>query len=104
MGISWADRVKNEEMYAVKEDRTKADAKKKRNANRIGYILRRNCLLKHVIERRLEERKEVAGKLGRRRKQLLDDFAETRDTENCNRKHQMALCGESALEEAVDLS
>jgi len=34
--------------------------------------LRRNCLLKHVIERKREGRIEVTGGRGRRRKQLLD--------------------------------
>jgi len=37
-------------------------------------ILHRNCLLKHVIERRIEE----TIKWGRRRKQLLDDVKEKR--------------------------
>jgi hypothetical protein len=32
---------------------------KRRKANWIGHILRRNCLLKHVIEGKLEGRKEV---------------------------------------------
>jgi len=36
--------------------------------------LRRNCLLKHVIEGRIE----WTGRQGRRRKQLLDDLKETR--------------------------
>jgi hypothetical protein len=39
-----------------------------------GDILRRNCLLKHVIEVKIEERRR-----GRReRKQLLDDVKEKR--------------------------
>jgi hypothetical protein len=41
--------------------------RKKRKANRVGYVLRRNCLLKHVIEGRIEGRKEVAGRRERRR-------------------------------------
>jgi hypothetical protein len=43
-------------------------------ANWIGHILRRNCLLKHVIEGKLEGRIQVTGRRGRRRKQLLDDL------------------------------
>jgi hypothetical protein len=42
----------------------------------IGHILRRNCLLKHVIEGKLEGRIEMTGRRGRRRKQLLDDLKE----------------------------
>jgi hypothetical protein len=48
--------------------RTKADL--------IGHILRRNCFLKQVIEGKIEERREVTGKRGRRCKQLLDDLKE----------------------------
>jgi hypothetical protein len=40
--------------------------------------LRRNCLLKHVIEGKLEGRVEMMGRRGRRRKQLLDDLEEKR--------------------------
>ena len=45
---------------------------------RIGHSWRRNCLLKHVIEGKIEGRIEVTGRLGRRREQLLDDVKETR--------------------------
>jgi hypothetical protein len=37
-----------------------------------------NCLLKHVIEGKIESRVEVTGGRGRIRKQLLDDFKEKR--------------------------
>jgi hypothetical protein len=40
--------------------------------------LRRNCLLKHVIEEKLEGRIKMMWRLGRRRKQLLDDLKEKR--------------------------
>jgi hypothetical protein len=40
--------------------------------------LRRNCLLKHVIEGKLEGRIEMTWRRGRRRKQLLDDLKEKR--------------------------
>jgi hypothetical protein len=49
---------------------------KRRKANYICHILRRNCLLKHVIERKREGIIEVTGGRGRRRKQLLDDLKE----------------------------
>jgi hypothetical protein len=44
----------------------------------MGHILRRNCLLKRVIERKIEGRIEVTGRRGRRRKQLLDNLKEKR--------------------------
>jgi hypothetical protein len=39
----------------------------------------RNCLLKHVIEGKIEGRIEVTGKRRRRRKQLLEDLEERRE-------------------------
>jgi hypothetical protein len=47
-------------------------------ANWIGHILRRNCFLKQVIERKVEGRIEVPGRRGRRCKQLLDERSEKR--------------------------
>jgi hypothetical protein len=44
--------------------------------NRMGHILPRNCLLKHVIEENIERRIEVTEKRGKRRKHLLDDLKE----------------------------
>jgi hypothetical protein len=62
----------------VKEDRNILHTIKRRKANWIGHILRRNCLLKHVIEEKLKWRIEVMWRRGRRRKQLLDDLKEKR--------------------------
>jgi hypothetical protein len=62
----------------VKEERNIVHTIKRRKANWIGHILRRNCLLKHVIEGELEGRIEMTGRRGRRRKQLLDDLKEKR--------------------------
>jgi hypothetical protein len=73
--ISWTDRVRNEEvLHIVKEERNILHTIKRRKANWIRHILRRNCLLKHVIEGKLEGRIEMTGRRGRRRKQLLDDL------------------------------
>jgi hypothetical protein len=48
--ISWTGRVRNEEvLHRVKEERNILHTIKRRKANSIGHILRRNCLLKHVI-------------------------------------------------------
>jgi hypothetical protein len=48
---------------------------KRRKANWICHILLRNCLIKHVIEGKLEGRLEMTGI---RCKQVLDDLKEKR--------------------------
>jgi hypothetical protein len=55
---------------------------RKRKANLIGHILRRNCLLKEVIEGKIQGQKEVTRRRGRRRKKLLDDFGNRRGYSN----------------------
>jgi hypothetical protein len=75
----WTDRVRNEEvLHRVKEERNIVRTIKRRKANWIGHILRRNCLLKHAVEGKLEGRIEMTGRRGRRRKQLLNDLKEKR--------------------------
>ena len=51
---------------------------RKREANWIGHILRRNCLLKQVIEGKIKGEIEVTRRQGRRRKKLLDDLKDRR--------------------------
>ena len=50
----------------------------RRKANWIGHILRRNCLLKRVIEGKIKGEMEVTRRRGRRRKKLLDDTKDRR--------------------------
>jgi len=53
--ISWTDHVRNEGvLLRVDEQRNSLHAIRKRKANWIGHILRRNCLLKQVIERKIK--------------------------------------------------
>jgi len=52
---------------------------RKRKANWNGNILRRNCLLKQVIEGKIKGEMEVATRRGRRRKKLLDDLKDRRE-------------------------
>jgi hypothetical protein len=61
--IKWTDRVRNEEiLQRVKENRNILHTINRRKANWIGHILRRNCLLKHVIEGKIEVSIEVTGR------------------------------------------
>ena len=58
--ISWTDHVRNEEvLLRVNEQRNILHEIRKRKANLIGHILRRNCLLKQVIEGKIEGEMEV---------------------------------------------
>ena len=52
--FSWADRVENEELRDVKEKKNILQTIKRRKAKGIGHILRKNCLIKHVIEEKIE--------------------------------------------------
>ena len=74
--IRWTDRVRNKELFnRVKEERNIVQTTKRKKAKGIGHILYRNCLLKHVIEGKIE----VKERRGRICKQLLDDVKETRE-------------------------
>jgi hypothetical protein len=73
--ISRMDRVNNEAvLHRVKEERNILHAIRRRKANWIGHISRRNCLLKHIIQGNIMRTRWRE----RRRKQLLDDLKETR--------------------------
>jgi hypothetical protein len=77
--ISWTDHVRNEEvLLRVSEQRNILHEMRKWKANWIGHILRRNCLLKEVIEGKIKGRIEVTRRLGRRRKKMLDDLGDRR--------------------------
>jgi hypothetical protein len=76
--ISWTDCVRNEEvLQRVKEKRNILYTVKRRKANWLGHILRRNCLLQQVIEGKIKGQIEVTRRR-RRRKKLLDDLRDRR--------------------------
>ena len=71
--------MRNEEvLLRVNEQRNILHEIRKRKANWFGHILRRNCLLKQVIERKMKREIEVARRRGRRRKKLLGDLKDMR--------------------------
>ena len=75
--------MRNEEaLNRAEEERNTLHTMKRRKANCIGHILCRNCLLN-----RKRVGIEVTVRLGRRRKQLLDDLKETSDIGSGRRKH-----------------
>jgi hypothetical protein len=55
--------MRNEEvLLRVKEQRNILHEISKRKANWVGYILRRNCLLQQVIERKIKGGIQVTGR------------------------------------------
>ena len=77
--ISLTDHVRNEEvLLRVREQRNILHEIRKRKANWIGHILRRNCLLQWVMEGKIKGGIEVTGRRGRRSRKLLDDLKERR--------------------------
>ena len=75
--LDWS--VRNEEvLLRVNEQRNILREIWKWKANWIGHILRRNCLLKQVIEGNIKGEIEVIRRQGRRRKKLLDELNDRR--------------------------
>ena len=77
--ISWNEHVRNEEvLLRVNEQMNILHEIRKRKANWIGHMLRRNCLLKQVIEGKIKGEMEVKIIRGRRRRKLLDELKDRR--------------------------
>jgi hypothetical protein len=77
--IVWTDHVRNEEvLLRVNEQRNIIHEIRNRKGNWIGHIVRRNCLLKQVIEGKIKGEMEVTKRRGRKRKKLLDDLKKRR--------------------------
>jgi hypothetical protein len=73
--------VRNEEvLHRENDDRHILHTIERWKANCIGHFLCKNCLLTHVIERKIEERIGVVERRGRRYKQLLDFFKNLENT------------------------
>jgi len=54
----WTDRVRSEVLQGVRKERNILQTITKKKANWIGHILRRSCVLKYVIEGKIEGRIE----------------------------------------------
>ena len=77
--LCWTNHVRSEKvLLRVNEQRNILHEIRKRKANWIGHILRRNCLLKQVIEGTIKGQTEVTRRRGRRHKKLLDDLKDRR--------------------------
>ena len=74
-----------------KEKRNMLHKTKRRKANWTGHILLKNCLLKEVIEGKIEGTIEVTGRRGKRRQQLLGNLKESRKLK-CTLIQALGLC------------
>ena len=68
--------TEEELLHKIKKVRNTLQRVKRSRASWIGHILHGNCLLKHVIEGKVEGRIEGTRRQGRRRRQLLDELKE----------------------------
>jgi hypothetical protein len=72
--ISWTDCVRNEEvLHRVKDEWNTPHTILRTKVNRMGHVLRRICLLKHINKGKIEGRIEVTRRRGRRCKELRSD-------------------------------
>jgi hypothetical protein len=102
--ISWTDGVRKEGVFhRAKEEENNLHTIKKEQ-NWIGHVLCRNCLLKHVAERKKERRMAVTRIRRRRRKYLRDDLKETRSYWKLKVEALDHTQWRTCLEEAMDLS
>jgi hypothetical protein len=102
MEISWTYRVRNDEaLHTVNEERNILHTMKRRKVNWIDYILRGNCLLKHVTIGTIKGRSDK--KTGE--KDVNRHWMTVRKRKGRYWKlNDEALSGELVLEEAMDLS
>jgi hypothetical protein len=73
------DYARNEELLHEANKETNIPHKIKRKSDRNGHILRRNCLLKRIIEGVILGRTEVKRRRGRRHKHLMDGLNRMRE-------------------------
>jgi hypothetical protein len=91
-------------LLRVKEQRNILHEIRKRKANWIGHILRRNCLLQRVIEGKIQGGIEVTGRQGIRRRMLLDDLKERREYSHLKEEALDRIMWRARFEEALNLS
>ena len=93
--------MRNEEvLIRANEQKNMLHEIRKRKANWVGHILRRNCLLKQIIEGKIKGQIEVT----RRRGRLVRIYWMTLRTGKDTLLKEGALAGGIVLEEGLDLS
>ena len=84
-------------LLRVNEQRNILHEIRKRKANWIGHILRRNCLPKQVTEGKIKGEMEVTRRRGRRRKKLLDDLKDRREYSHLKEEALDRKCVEASF-------
>jgi hypothetical protein len=103
--IIWTEHVRNEEvLLRDNEKRNTLQEIRKRKANWTGQILRRNFLLKQVIEGKINGEMEVTRRRGGRRRKLLFDLKDKSSYSHLKEEALGHTMWRIALEEALDLS
>ena len=95
--IIWAKCVRSEVWQRVKEQRNILHTIQREKAKRIGHTLRTYCLLKGVIENKIEVRTEVKGRRWTKRKQLLNDLREKRGYRRLKHGSARSHCMKNSL-------
>ena len=91
-------------LLRVNEQRNILHEIRKRKTNWVGHILRRNCLLKQVIEGKIKGEIEVTRRRGRRRKKLRNDLKDRRGYSHLKEEALDRSTWKNILEDALDLS
>ena len=99
MEISWTDRMKREGVLHSQGGEEYPTYNKKRKANWIGHILHKNCLLKHVIEGKIEG----TARQSRRHKQQLGKLKDIREHSKLKKVAPVCTVWRTGLEVAMDL-
>jgi hypothetical protein len=76
---------------------------KLKEGKRTGHILSKNCLLKDIVEGKIEGEIEMTGRRGRRVSSYRMTARKPEDVGNGKGKYQIALYGELPLQESMDL-
>jgi hypothetical protein len=100
--LSWG--WNEEVLFRVNEQRNILHEIRKRKANWIGRISRRNCLLKQVIEGKIKGEMEVTRIWGRIHKKLLHDLNDRRGYCHLKEEALDRAMWRNRLEEALNLS
>ncbi|WP_410967417.1 hypothetical protein, partial [Salmonella sp. SAL04191] len=75
--IKWTEKIRNEDvLQRIGESRKLIGKIRRRKANWVGHHLRRECMIKEVIEGKLEGRRAM----GRKRFQLIDELRKNKES------------------------